>query len=33
VRASAARIVAQGFLLQPDADALILAADASGVLK
>ena len=33
VRAAATRIVAQGFLLQADADALIAAADASNVLK
>jgi len=33
VRAAAARIVAQGFLLQADADALIAAAEASNVLN
>ncbi len=33
VRKAAANIVAQGFLLQQDADALIAAADASNVLK
>lgn len=33
VRKAAANAVAQGFLLQKDADALIAAADASNVLK
>jgi hypothetical protein len=33
VRAASARIVAEGYLLQADADALIAQAAASGVLK
>jgi len=33
VKAAAAHAVAEGFLLQPDADALIKQADASNVLR